>query len=166
MPPAKSCLTRRLTACAPPRELLDRLAAVDYAGRRALRRDRIRLQLAGRTATASATKGSRDPAFPREWFATVPIVAPTPAALSSADHRNVCSPQPAAADRRPRIRRVAPPRTGAAACRRGFGNADRKRPHYFRERGEVLAGRSRLRLLGEQAVADHELQGAFRATAP
>ena len=56
------------------------------------------------------------------------------------DHRAVCSLQPAAADRRPRIRGVAAPRTGVAACRRGFGNVDRKRPQYFRERGEVRRG--------------------------
>ena len=42
--------------------------------------------------------------------ATVPIVAPTPVAVTAGDHRTVCSPQPAAADRRPRIRGVAPPR--------------------------------------------------------
>ena len=66
---------------------------------------------------------------PRFRSATVPIVARRPpVAVTAGDHRTVCSPQPAAADRRPRIRGVAPPRTGAAACRRGFGNVDRKRP--------------------------------------
>ena len=35
---------------------------------------------------------------------------------------------------------AAPPRTGAAVCRRGFGSVDRKRPQYFRERGEVRRG--------------------------
>ena len=33
-----------------------------------------------------------------------------PVAVTAGDHRTVCSPQPAAADRRPRIRGVAPPR--------------------------------------------------------
>jgi hypothetical protein len=60
--------------------------------------------------------------------------------VTVSDHRTVCSPQPAAADRRPPARGVAPPRTGAAACRRGFGNVDRKRLHHFGERGEVRRG--------------------------
>ena len=46
----------------------------------------------------------------RDSFATVPIVAPDRVAVTAGDHRTVCSPQPAAADRRPRIRGVAPPR--------------------------------------------------------
>jgi hypothetical protein len=61
-------------------------------------------------------------------------------AVTAGHPRVVGSLQPTAADRRPRIRGVAIPRTGAAACRRGVGNVDRKRPHYFRERGEVRRG--------------------------
>ena len=63
-----------------------------------------------------------------------------PVVVTAGDHRTVCCPQPAAADRRPPARGVAPPRTGAAAWRRGFGDVDRKRPHCFRARGEVRRG--------------------------
>jgi hypothetical protein len=43
-------------------------------------------------------------------FATVPIVASTALVVTVGDHRTVCSPQPAAADRRPPARGAAPPR--------------------------------------------------------
>ena len=60
-------------------------------------------------AIAMPTKeASAGPSF-GDSYATVPIVAPTRAAVTAGDHRTVCSPQPAAADRRPRIRCVAPP---------------------------------------------------------
>ena len=47
---------------------------------------------------------------PRCCYATVPIVASTALVVTVGDHRTVCSPQPAAADRRPPARGAAPPR--------------------------------------------------------
>ena len=111
------------------------------------RKARLRLTIAFRIDTllartiAKATTESPDPAAAASFLCHgSDSRADPPVAVTAGDHRTVCSPQPAAADRRPRIRGVAPPRTGVAACRRGFGNVDRKRPDYFRERGEVRRG--------------------------
>ena len=64
---------------------------------------------AARRASAMATIQHSAGAGAGLCFATVPIVASTALAVTVGDHRTVCSPQPAAADRRPRIRGGAPP---------------------------------------------------------
>ena len=64
---------------------------------------------ASKLAIASATRGSRAPATPDERFAHACDSRVECVLVTVGDHRAVCSPQPAAADRRPRIRGVAPP---------------------------------------------------------
>ena len=66
------------------------------------------------------------------------------AVVTVGDHRDVCSPQPAAADSRPPA--LVPDfaertqRGLAARLRRIHRSVDRRRPHHFRERGDVRRG--------------------------
>jgi hypothetical protein len=67
------------------------------------------------------------------------------AVMTVGDHRTMCSPQPAAAERRPPARGAALPWNGrSAAWRRGVGESTEARgteaAQHFRERGEVRRG--------------------------
>ena len=96
---------------------------------------------------AWATPRSRAPPARDDSFATVPIVASTALVVTVGDQRTVCSPQPAAADRRPPARGACawPERTQrglAAWLRRIHRSVDRKRPHHFENAETCVAAGS------------------------